>query len=293
MTMLSARWRSRIFLNLVVVVSACFLTACLKHGPNQPSTHVERLAAAQTRTKKLEIENEKLRQTLAHHDRSMRALEEEIETLHLSLEEKEAQTEESVATLQLRLLEKEAQLKQLNERHILQQEMLDDAVLEVVRARAKLRSLESKAKAASNMAEAEIALKALKVQSMEPQQEPELIKAEQLLKMSALEFKQENYAGALFLVSQAKRHIKLNRTRFGGRESIVPLEGEVLFAHPLQLQVLRMSNLRVCPNPKCKVLTTLDKGAQVIGYSYKGQWVRVNSGDGTYGWIYENLVGVP
>ena len=39
--------------------------------------------------------------------------------------------------------------------------MLDEAVVEVVRTKAKLRSIESRAEAASSMAEAEIALKGL------------------------------------------------------------------------------------------------------------------------------------
>ena len=67
-----------------------------------------------------------------------------------------AKREDNIAKLQLRLLERDAQIKQLEERLNSQQEMLDEAIQEVVRAKAKLRSLESKAEAASEMAEAEI-----------------------------------------------------------------------------------------------------------------------------------------
>jgi septal ring factor EnvC (AmiA/AmiB activator) len=93
-----------------------------------------------------------------------------------------AKREDNIAKLQLRLLERDAQIKQLEERLNSQQEMLDEAIHEVVRAKAKLRSLESKAEAASEMAEAEIAVKALKAQLAGQTPNPELIKAQELLK---------------------------------------------------------------------------------------------------------------
>ncbi|NIQ92292.1 MAG: hypothetical protein GWN93_26230, partial [Deltaproteobacteria bacterium] len=82
----------------------------------------------------------------------------DVNTLQQTLAKRDA----SLAKLQLRLLERDAQIKQLEERLNSQQEMLDEAIQEVVRAKAKLRTLESKAEAASEMAEAEIAIKALK-----------------------------------------------------------------------------------------------------------------------------------
>ena len=105
-----------------------------------------------------------------------------------------------------------------------QQEMLDEAIQEVVRAKAKLRSLESKAEAASEMAEAEIAVKALKAQLAGQTRNPELIKAQELLKMSAQEFKKENYGGAVYLTSQAKGHIRAGQIRLEGREKVAPIK---------------------------------------------------------------------
>ncbi len=106
-----------------------------------------------------------------------------------------AKREDNIAKLQLRLLERDAQIKQLEERLNSQQEMLDEAIQEVVRAKAKLRSLESKAEAASGIAEAEIAVKALKAQLAGQTPNPELIKAQELLKMSAQEFKKGELRG--------------------------------------------------------------------------------------------------
>src|SRR6266850_1034258 len=63
--------------------------------------------------------------------------------------------EQRAARLELKVLEQEAQVDELQSR-------LDDARHEVVRAMAKLQSLATRAEAASGMAEAEIALQALR-----------------------------------------------------------------------------------------------------------------------------------
>jgi SH3-like domain-containing protein len=86
-------------------------------------------------------------------------------------------------------------------------------------------------------------------------------------------------------------HIKAGQTRMRPREKIPVIKGEVVFAEPLSLQVLKTSNLREAPDLKSKILTTLRKGAPVVGYSYKGEWVRVHSEQGIHGWIFQTLVG--
>ena len=252
---------SRQYLGLLLAVSFCFIPACA-NLPSKKSDDVK-----------------KLQQTLAKREASLETLE------------------DNMAKLQLRLLERDAQIKQLEEGLNAQQEMLDEAIQEVVRAKAKLRSLESKAEAASEMAEAEIAVKALKAQLAGQTRNPELIKAQELLKMSAQEFKKENYGGAVYLTTQAKGHIRTGQIRLSGREKaapikrLPPIKGEVFFALPLPLQVVRTSNLRKQPDLESNVITTLEKGTPLIGYSYKGQWVRVTSEDGTNGWIFQTLVG--
>jgi len=255
------RANSRQYLGLLLAVSFCFIPACA-NSPSKKSDDVK-----------------KLQHTLAKREASLETLE------------------GTMAKLQLRLLERDAQIKQLEERLDSQQEMLDEAVQEVVRDKAKLRSLESKAEAASEMAEAEIAVKALKAQLAGQRRNPELIKAQELLKMSAQEFKKENYGGAVYLTSQAKGHIRAGQIRLGGREKaapmkrLPPMKGEVFFALPLPLQVLKTSNLREKPDLESRVITTLEEGTPLIGYSYKGQWVRVTSEDDNNGWVFQTLVG--
>lgn len=206
--------------------------------------------------------------------------------------------ESETADLRLQMLERKAQVEELNDRLDSQQKMLDEAILEVVRAKAKLRSLESKAEAASEMAEAEIAIKSLKDKLVGQTKHPEIVKAEQLITMAVNEFQEENYGGAVYLTSQAKGHIKTaqmrltsHKKRLEARRKLSPVAGEVLFALPLQLQALKTSNLRQAPDVESNILATLDKGTPLIGYSHKGEWVRVLQEDGTDGWVFQTLVG--
>ncbi|MFQ5988403.1 MAG: SH3 domain-containing protein [Candidatus Methylomirabilales bacterium] len=190
--------------------------------------------------------------------------------------------ERNIAKLKLTLVEKETQIKELQQKY-------DDTVQEVVRAKAKLHSLESKAEAASTIAEAEIALKALRTAGHTDG--PEVIQAEHLLQMSAQEFKKHNYGGALYLASQAKGLVNIGRGRLMGGEKIPMVSGEVLFALPLPLQVLAKSNVREGPGLDFEVLFTLEKGTRLFGHSHKDEWVRVKDKNGRDGWIYQTLVG--
>lgn len=195
-----------------------------------------------------------------------------------------AALEKENAKLNLAVLEKETQIKELEKKY-------DEAVQEVVRTKAKLHSLESKAEAASTMAEAEIAVKALKARAAGQKDNPEVIQAKHLLEMSAREFKKHNYGGALYLASQAKGLVHIGQKRLMGREKIAMVSGEVLFALPLPLEVLAKSNVRQGPGLDFDVLFTLEKGTPLVGHSYKDDWVRVKDEDGRGGWVYQTLVG--
>jgi len=262
MVTLTANFTSR--LSWWLLLAACFflLTSCAKRRAEE----IDKSVAQHPKFKELRSENKELLQSLES-------------------------IEDEVAKNNLRLLEKEAQIRELEDRLESQQKMLDEAIQEVVRAKAKLRSLESKAEAASEMAEAEIAVKALKVELAARGEDPEVAKADQLLKMSVEEFQRENYGGALYLTSQAKGQIKAGQMRLGDKKKLKSIEGEVLFAQPLPLQVLKNSNLREMPDLKSNILTTLEEGTPLIGYSYKDQWVRVTREDGIIGWVFQTLVG--
>jgi len=198
-------------------------------------------------------------------------------------EEANQALEEKVARLQLQLLEEESRNKELNKK-------LDEATLEVVRAKAKLHSLESKAEAASTLAEAEIALKTLKARPVAEENDAEVLHAESLLRASNLEIKKENYGGALYLATRAKQIIKDAQERTKDRERSSMMDGEVPFAVPLSLQLVTQGNIREGPGLDSRILVSLPKGSGLVGSSYRGMWVRVSTENGQEGWVYYNLV---
>ncbi len=189
--------------------------------------------------------------------------------------------QERIAELQLGLLDKEAQVAEL-------QENLDEAVLEVVRGKARLQSVESRAEAASTMAEAEIALQAVR-DAAGGDTGPELMQAEQLLEMSARAFEGDNYGGALYLASQAMILVSIGRGRFGAGDAS-RRAGEISFAVPLQLETVRNSNVREGPGTGFQVVFTVGEQTPLVGLAYEGQWVRVRDDQGRGGWIFHSLV---
>src|SRR5437867_8836857 len=177
--------------------------------------------------------------------------------------------EQRAARLELKVLEQEAQVDELQSR-------LDDARHEVVRAMAKLQSLATRAEAASGMAEAEIALQALRAANgSNAPPSPEYGQGSQLLQLATTEFDQQNYAGALYLATEAKNAAAAGRGRVASDDRSATRRGEVPFALPLRLQTTGRANVREGPGAGFKVLFTLESGAPIVGYSYVDQWVRI------------------
>jgi uncharacterized protein YajQ (UPF0234 family) len=184
-----------------------------------------------------------------------------------------------LARLQLLLLEKELQKKELNRK-------IEEAMLEVVRTKAKLRSLETKAEAVSALAEGEIALKTVKTNVADDENDEKPDMAKELLKASGLELKKENYSGALYLTTQAKALIREDQERSKGREKKAMMEGEVPFAMPLPLQAISPTKVKDSPGHDSKTFFGVQQGTPFVGYSFKGPWVHVKAEDGRSGWIY-------
>ena len=197
--------------------------------------------------------------------------------------------EQRTKELELQILLKESELQDLKGRLAAQQRMLDDSIQEVVRAKAKLLSLESRAEAASQMAESEIAMKSLESQTSDDK-DPDLPQIRQLLKMSSMEFEKENFGGALYLTIQAKGRIQEAQFKVRSREKVVLGSDEVPFSSLVSLKVTKTTNLRDRPDLGSAIIVTLAAGSSVTGYSHKGEWVRVVSDEGARGWIHQGLL---
>ena len=194
--------------------------------------------------------------------------------------------EQRAGRLELKTLEQEAQIEELQDR-------LDDARREVVRAMAKLQSLATRAEAASGMAEAEIALEALRSANGSgggSSASPELTQGTQLLQLATAEFDKQNYAGALYLATQAKNAAAAGQGRVTSERG-TPRTGEIPFALPLHLQTTGRANVREGPGANFRVSYTLDAGAALTAYAYVDQWVRVADGSERPGWIHQGLIG--
>jgi hypothetical protein len=191
-----------------------------------------------------------------------------------------AALERRIARLQLQLMERDAQVEEFQRR-------LGEAIQEVVRSMAKLQTTASRAEAASAMAEAEIALDALRAAG--PETAP-IQQAEQLLQMSSTEFNRENYGGSLYLASEARSIARAGGGLLAGREGATLRAGEVPFALPLTVQTVRRSNVRDGPGLGFKILYTASSGTPLVGRSHTEEWIRVSDERGREGWIFHSLV---
>lgn len=263
--------RNRVVFCLLIILFPLLIVGCPKNKPPAPVPIGPDPAAYEA----LETDNRRLQETVLEQERMLR------------------ENEAHINRLQLKLLESDARYQSQMNQMSSQQNMLDEAVVEVVRTKAKLRSIESRAEAASSITEAEIALKGLKENMAVAEDEPpeDYLKAEALLRMSTNEFKKENYGGALYLAGQAQGHIRAIQSDLSHRADYSLSPGEVPFAQPLPLKVLTRSNLRQGPSPRSKINRMLDEGTMIIGYSYKEAWIRVHTEDGSQGWIFQTLVG--
>ncbi len=257
-------------IGLLTLILAATLTGCPKTPPPAPVVAGPDPAAVEA----LESENRTLKKELTDQERA--------------LKEKDA----LISRLQLQLLESDARYKTLIDQMASQQNMLDEAVVEVVRTKAKLRSIESRAEAATSIAEAEIALKGLKESLEAANQDPpeDFPKAEALVRMSSSEFRKENYGGALYLAGQAQSHIRAIQSNLSHEGDFALTPGENPFTQSLPLRVVKRSNLREAPSVKSKVVRILEGGTLVIGYSYKEEWIRIRTEDGASGWIFHTLL---
>ena len=182
--------------------------------------------------------------------------------------------EERLARLHLQGLEKDAEIRALNQK-------LEGAILEVVRAMAKLRGLSGRAEAASALAETEIALKSMPADS--PQ-------AQQLLRMATEEFKKQNYDGTVYLTSQVKLLISARTERPVRGAEAAKSDGEHALSPVLALRASNRSNVREGPGPAFKILFVVERGTPLSAVSYSGVWVRVKTDDGRGGWVHYSLV---
>lgn len=183
--------------------------------------------------------------------------------------------------LRMSLLERSAQLADATRR-------LDEATTDVVRAMARLRSVATRAEAASAIAEAEVTLQQLRGGAGQ-QSPPEARQAEAALRSASQAFDAENYGGAVYLATQAKRVATAGRGRLA-EGGTTPRAGERPFAAPVELTTTARTNLRAAPGTTAELVATVPAGTTLTGYAYLQDWIRVTTADGRGAWVRQNLV---
>lgn len=195
---------------------------------------------------------------------------------------RDPELERELARSKVQLLERTAQLADMDRR-------LGEATTEVVRATALLRTLATRAEAASAIAEAEVTLQQLRGRAGQ-QGAPEVAQAEAALREGSKAFDAENFGGAVYLATQAKRAATAGRGRLAEGASTATRPGERAFEVPVPLTATTRANLRAAPNALSAVVTTAAVGTAFTAYAYEQDWLRVTLPDGRAAWVHQSVV---
>jgi len=189
--------------------------------------------------------------------------------------------ERESARLRMSLLERSAQLADVQRR-------LDEATTEVVRAMARSRTLATRAEAASAIAEAEVTLQRLRGGAGQ-QVPPEARQAEETLRSASAAFDAENYGGAVYLATQAKRTATAGRGRLA-EGGTAPRAGERAFSVPVPVTTTARANLRAAPSGGAALVATVAAGTTLTAYAWVQDWIRVTTDDGRSAWVSQSLL---
>lgn len=196
--------------------------------------------------------------------------------------------EREILRLQQALAEKDAEVRWLQTQRNVQAKVLKETVGEAARAEVKLRRLATQAGAASQLAEAEVALQGAR-DAPTGRAAAQLTQAEDILDAGSAAFAQGDYGAAVDFAAQAREIIGM--VTGGGRSPQTAVE--MPFQVPVALRTRNASNLRAQPWRRATVLTVLPQDTPVQAYAYRGDWLRVRTGDGREGWVHGSLLEAP
>ena len=202
-----------------------------------------------------------------------------VETVTVTARDPE--TERELGRTKVQLLERNARIADMERR-------LGESTTELVRAMARLRTLATRAEAASAIAEAEVTLQQLRGRSG-GQAPPEVAQAESALRQASDAFDAENFGGAVYLATQSKRAATAGRGRLaevGGTAR----PNERPFALPVPLVTTAPANLRESPTGGATVISRLTAGTTLTAYSYEQDWLKVATAEGVSAWVHQSVV---
>jgi hypothetical protein len=116
--------------------------------------------------------------------------------------------------------------------------------------------------------------------------------ADRLIAESKTELERGDFDKVHSLASQAWQLIRDIRIKTALNQWVIKSTYSDFIA-PLQLQLVKRSNIRTRPGMHGKVLVTLAAETTVTATGYQGNWIKVTLNDGQIGWIYYSLLAVP
>jgi hypothetical protein len=222
-----------------------------------------------------------------------------------SLEEELARARATISTLQ----QEKAQLKKMlrktrKQNQEMQLQLLDNTALvhqlkaqreqaieEVVRTKARLRSRQSRAEAVANLAEVKLILQGTAARGTHPESMRALAEARELIGMAEQALNEDNLEGASYLMAEARQLLSAPP----GTDAAAPgrRQGEILFATPFDMEAQRKGNVRQKPGLQSEVLFQLNSGDRVRVLGRRGTWLNIRTGDRRTGWMHHNLLAIP
>lgn len=191
--------------------------------------------------------------------------------------EVQTRSEGDLRALQARVRKAEDEQRRLEDRLAAEQRDLEVTEMELIRTKARLKGLETKAEASSAIAEARVLLRRAEGRggALLALGEQSLVKAEQQLK-------DENFGAANFFALKAQDLATRAQEGPDARRNDGPL--------PLSVRVrVSRANLRKGPGLDQAVITLVPRGTTLTVRSAQGDWLEVAHGDLTC-WVARSIV---
>jgi hypothetical protein len=198
-----------------------------------------------------------------------------------------AKLQSEVVQLRRLLAERESELRVLREQRVEEAKALEETTRRVAGAKARLRSLATRAVAASYIADVEVSMATARLGSVDDSRRVQLARAQKILDSSNEPFAKGDYDAAIDLASQAAEILATTAQPATG---VTCASRALHFVTATPLRVRIDSNLRDGPSRKAAIRRVLSAGTSVMGQARCGTWLRVEVAEGSSGWVHRSLL---
>lgn len=189
---------------------------------------------------------------------------------------------EDLRRLEARARRAEEDKRRLEEENAARRRELDVTETELIRTKARLKGLETRAEAASAIAETRILLR-----RAEGRRSADVVRAQEALGKADELLKEDNFGAAIFFASKAQDLVaKVTEPRTAATPGP---DGERPPARPTGVVRSATANLRGEPSTTAAVLATVPRGTTLAALAVRGGWTKVKHGE-TVGWILSRLL---